>query len=55
MEVLRAHERAGMSETERAAADAVIDLDADENECPACGESIPRGSRRCPGCRLAFG
>lgn len=48
-------ERAGMSAAEQLAADAVIDLDADENSCPACLDSIPKGARSCPSCGLVLG
>ncbi len=44
-----------MSEAERIAADAVIDLDADENTCPACMTKIPGGAKRCKGCGLRLG
>ena len=44
-----------MSEAEMAAAEAVIDLDADSNSCPACLDSIPKGSTQCPGCGLRIG
>ena len=32
--------------------DAVVDLDAAENDCPACGERFTTGAARCPGCGL---
>ncbi len=41
-----------MGDEERRAADAVVDLDADASECPACLGTIPRGQGRCPGCGL---
>ena len=41
-----------MGDEERRAADAVVDLDADASECPACLGKIPRGQDRCPGCGL---
>jgi len=52
---MRTAERAGMSAEELAAADAVIDLEADENACPACGGTIPRDVRMCPECGLMIG
>lgn len=52
MAVLQQAERSGMTVEEVAAADAVIDLDADENSCPACMGTIPRGSPSCPDCGL---
>jgi predicted amidophosphoribosyltransferase len=48
-------ERARMGPEELAAADAVIDLDADESTCPACTGTIPRGAARCPECGLRLG
>jgi hypothetical protein len=54
-QLLQQRERQGMSEAELAAADAVIDLDADAATCPACLDSIPKGSSRCPGCGLRIG
>lgn len=53
--MLQEKERAGMSEVEMTAADAVIDLDADSNGCPACLDPIPKGSVQCPSCGLRIG
>jgi len=39
----------------RAAAEATIDLDAEENPCPACGDVIRGHPSRCPGCGLRIG
>ena len=44
-----------MSDVELKAADAVVDLDADQNECPACLGTIPKGARMCPECGLRLG
>jgi tRNA(Ile2) C34 agmatinyltransferase TiaS len=55
VEHLRAVETRGLSEEERAAAEAVVDLDAAENDCPACGATMPGGAARCPDCGLRFG
>ncbi len=44
-----------MTPEERAAAEAVIDLDAEENACPACGGRIPGEARMCPECGLVLG
>ncbi len=44
-----------MTEEERAAAEAVVDLDAAENTCPACGFTVPGGAERCPDCGLRLG
>lgn len=52
---LRELERRGMSEEERIAAEAVVDLEADGNACPACGAAVPGGAERCPDCGLRFG
>lgn len=41
-----------MTERERASADAVIDLDAEENACPACLEPFAALPERCPSCGL---
>ena len=41
-----------MSERERASADATIDLDADENACPACLVPFAGLPERCPSCGL---
>ncbi|MFT7678054.1 MAG: putative amidophosphoribosyltransferase [Planctomycetota bacterium] len=54
-QALHSAERAGMSAAEQTAADASIDLDADENSCPACMDPIPKGSRSCPSCGLRLG
>ena len=54
-EMLKQRELEGMSEVELTAAEAVIDLDADSNACPACMDPIPKGSSRCPGCGLRIG
>ena len=48
-------ERAKMSDVELRAADAVIDLEADQNECPACLGTIPKNARMCPECGLMLG
>lgn len=52
---LHALERRSMTPAELAAADAVVDLDAEQNECPACGAIVPGGSERCPDCGLRVG
>jgi hypothetical protein len=36
----------------RRSAEATIDLDAEENACPACAEPIRGHPARCPGCGL---
>lgn len=52
--MLEAAELEGMDEAERRASAAVVDLDAPESACPACGGRIPGGSPRCPECGLRF-
>lgn len=44
-----------MDATERKAAESVIDLDADQNECPACLGTIPKAATMCPDCGLMLG
>ncbi len=42
--------------TVRAQADRVVDFDAAETECPACGTKFATNDqRRCPDCGLNFG
>lgn len=45
----------GMTERERASVETVIDLDADENNCPACLEPFKGHPTRCPSCGLRIG
>lgn len=58
-ELLDAHERSRLSDEERAALDAaaaaVIDFDAAELTCPACGHTFPTGPNECPDCGLFLG
>jgi rubrerythrin len=57
--LLAAHLQAGLSEQERAAiaaaAAAVIDFDAPEMTCPACGFAFATGPKECPDCGLFLG
>jgi len=53
--LLREAELEGMSPEERAAAEKVVDLDAEEIECPACGHRFASGPERCPDCGLRLG
>lgn len=60
LQLLEEHERAELSRMDpdgsvTRAAEHVIDLDADEASCPACGAGIPQGRLRCPGCGLRIG
>jgi tRNA(Ile2) C34 agmatinyltransferase TiaS len=43
------------TEEEREAARRVVDFDAQEAECPACGTKFATTSKRCPDCGLNFG
>lgn len=38
-----------------AAADAVLDFNAAEMQCPACGHAFPTGPNECPDCGLFLG
>ena len=44
-----------LDEDGRRAAEASIDIDAEENHCPACGEAFAKLPARCPGCGLRLG
>lgn len=55
IECIRAHQLAGIDEVGRQAADAVVDFDADESACPACGAGFATaGVTHCPECGLRF-
>jgi len=45
----------GLTAAQRAAADIVLDFDAEEMTCPACLTTFATGPDRCPDCGLAFG
>ncbi len=47
--------QSAFSSEERAAADAVINFDAAEITCPACGTSFATGPTECPDCGLFLG
>lgn len=50
------HWNAELADDERAAAETVVDFDAEETTCPACGTSFPTSKTdRCPECGLNFG
>jgi rubrerythrin len=56
--VLREFHNRGLSEAERAAADLVVDFDADETTCPACLTTFATANAadgKCPACGLRFG
>jgi DNA-directed RNA polymerase subunit RPC12/RpoP len=42
------------SEEERCAAEALIDHNAEQITCPACGTTFPTGPAECPECGLAL-
>jgi len=44
----------GASAEERAAAAAIVNHDADEVTCPACGHGSPAGTRECGDCGLSL-
>jgi rubrerythrin len=46
---------AALDPVARKAAQHVIDLDAAENDCPACGRRFAGHPARCPGCGLRIG
>ncbi len=52
---LRADWYRNAGEDERTAAECVIDLDAPEITCPACGTTFATGPRECPDCGLGLG
>lgn len=49
------HWEAGLDPETRRLANLVVDLDAEENECPACGARFATAAGRCPDCGLNFG
>lgn len=49
---VEAHWEAGLDEGARAQANAVVDLDAEENLCPACGTPFRTAAGRCGECGL---
>ena len=55
-EAIEAHWNGELPDDERFAAEAVVDLDADEATCPACMTPFPTSdTSRCPECGLNFG
>jgi predicted amidophosphoribosyltransferase len=52
---MQEHEERHLTPTERSAARAVVDFDAAEATCPACGTQFPTSATRCPDCGLNFG
>jgi len=42
----------GLDEDARRAAESTIDLDAEENACPACGAGFSQVPASCPDCGL---
>jgi hypothetical protein len=50
------HAEANMTDEEREATSAAINLDSESANCPACGtEFNPQGAERCPDCGLRLG
>lgn len=45
----------GLDPEQRKQAEAVIDLEADENACPACGTGFAGAPSHCPECGLRIG
>ena len=45
----------GLTPAQRAAADLVVDFDAEETTCPACMTTFRPDAPMCPGCGLRFG
>jgi predicted amidophosphoribosyltransferase len=52
---VEAHWEADLSAEARERSRAVIDLDAEENACPACGAQFRTSAGRCGDCGLRFG
>jgi len=50
-----AHWGEELDEEARVAASREIDLDAEENSCPACGSRFATGGTHCPECGLRVG
>jgi predicted RNA-binding Zn-ribbon protein involved in translation (DUF1610 family) len=46
---------AGIDPEAVASAERMVDLDAAEAACPACGEAFQPSALRCPACGLRFG
>ena len=44
-----------LADGSRRAEPAPVDLDADENACPACGTAFAGAPKRCPECGLRIG
>ncbi len=54
--VLKELSERGMTDQDRDAMETVVDFDADETTCPACGHAFPpAGVSACPDCGLSFG
>lgn len=54
-QALREHEESGLDQTALEAKRHVVDFDAPEAVCPACGTNFATTSARCPDCGLNFG
>jgi hypothetical protein len=53
-EAMEAEFVAGLSPEERRAVETTIDLDREDNQCPACLGPLRGLPERCPGCGLRF-
>jgi rubrerythrin len=54
VDALRADWYANATDEERRANEQVVDLDAAEITCPACGETFASGPSECPECGLGL-
>jgi len=54
-EVIQDQWKEGLSPEEAAAAEMVVDFDAEETTCPACMTTFKPDIPMCPGCGLRFG
>ena len=53
---IETHWNSELADDERVAVETVVDFDAEETTCPACGTAFPTsGAERCPECGLNFG
>ncbi len=54
-ELLQDNWKTGLSPEEVAAAEMVVDFDAEQTTCPACMTIFTPDAPMCPGCGLRFG
>ena len=55
IEVLENEWKSGLSDEQLAAANSVIDFEAEEMTCPACLTTFATGPQECPDCGLFLG